>query len=189
VKKLLTTVVCFIGLGSLAQDEMTAAQQRMMEMGTPDAHHKLLGKMAGTHEVKSQFRMASEAPWTEATFSGTSTMIMGGRYLFMKATGDFMGMPFEGQGVMGFDKEKKKFISTWIDNFSTMLLVAVGDGDLEKQQIVTVAEMIDPSTGNPTKMKMVYTIKSDTEYTLEMSIALPNGDWLNNMNMSYTKVE
>ena len=52
---------------------------------------------------------------------GTSSMLNrgsfgGGFWLLLDYKGDFGGMKFEGKGATGYDPNKKKYVSTWVDS-------------------------------------------------------------------------
>ena len=87
-----------------------------------------------------------------------------------------MGMPFEGHGIMGFDKMLKKFTFTWIDSMGTMTMSGMGDGDLIKRIINTSSEYLDPFSGMQSKMRSEYLIPSDKEHTLNMYGYGPDGN-------------
>jgi hypothetical protein len=42
---------------------------------------------------------------------------------------DFMGMPYRGQGSVGYDPMKQKYVGTWYDNMSPTLAVMEGEED------------------------------------------------------------
>lgn len=40
-----------------------------------------------------------------------------------------MGMPFEGHGTLAYDNHRKMFVSTWIDNMGSGIMVLEGTYD------------------------------------------------------------
>ena len=77
--------------------------------GTPGAAHKALEPLVGnwTAEVKSW--MTPGAPPTVSQATAKSTWVMNGRFVQQEFTGDFMGKPFRGVGLTGYDNTKKKY--------------------------------------------------------------------------------
>lgn len=167
-------------------DEM-AMMQKMMELATPGPEHTLISKMAGTWSIEGRWRMTPVEPWQTSQSKCENTMILGGRFLKTEVSGQMWGMPFNGFGIMGFDKDLKSFFSTWCDNFGTMMLVSKGSGDLEKSTIDLISEYKDPMSGQNTKMRSVYHVKSENEVVLSMYGYNPEGEeWLT-MVLTYTK--
>ncbi len=46
-------------------------------------------------------------------------------------SGEFMGKPFHGIGITGYDNLKKKYVGSWIDDMGTGLFISEGDADAE----------------------------------------------------------
>src|SRR5690606_25704260 len=124
---------CVLGFSSLAQQQdkagmdaqaaMDAAMEEWMRLSTPNENHKLLEKWAGNWKLKITHWMAPGMPPSESEATAHSQMIMGGRYLVEDVRGTFEAegrvMELEGRSTMGYDIQKEKFFSTWIDNFGT----------------------------------------------------------------------
>ena len=81
--------------------EMAAVMKAYMEAGTPGEPHAFLGEMAGEWEGRVTMWMDPSAPPLESTFTSSAELIMGGRFLLENVEGDFMGLTFEGAGVLG----------------------------------------------------------------------------------------
>ena len=110
----------------------------MMEMGQPGENHKLLAGLVGTWNYKVKFWMAPGAPPTESVGTAVRKPLMGGRYFVLDTTGKFQmpgpdgkmqSIDFKGMEVDGFDNVKKKFVSSWIDNMGTSILMSEGTYD------------------------------------------------------------
>src|SRR5881628_1758500 len=119
---LLTVTLLALSLHHPAQAqsaEEQAAQKAWMEYMTPGAIHQMLAKADGgwTYEMTSW--MKPDAPPTKSTGNMVNRMILGGRYQESRATGSFMGQPFEGVGTLGYDNAKKVFVNSWVDNMGT----------------------------------------------------------------------
>jgi hypothetical protein len=112
--------------------------KQMMELSKLNENHKLLSQLAGDWSYQIQMWMAPGAPALKS--SGTSSIkpLWGGRYYVTHSTGQMrmpgadgkmQSMTFKGMGVDGYDNAKKKFVSSWIDNFGTGIVLAEGDYD------------------------------------------------------------
>src|SRR5262245_43182897 len=135
IRALVATGLLVLCTSTFAADEpkkkeMTAEQkaemEAMMKAMTPGEQHKLLDGMVGTFDTK--ITMWMEPGGEPQTSIGTSvnSWVMGNCEVMQKATGSFMGQPFEGVGYTGYDNVKKQYWGTWIDNFGTGVMISTG---------------------------------------------------------------
>jgi len=136
---------------------MSAEQQAMMaafeKAMTPGPEHKMLEAMAGEWTYTSKMWMDPAAPPMESSGTSSFKSILGGRYVQHKHHGTAMGMPFEGMGINGYDNLKKKFVSTWIDNMSTMIMYMSGTFDPASKTFTYTGDVDDVMTGKPVKVR------------------------------------
>jgi hypothetical protein len=116
----LAALVLFPGLaGSQEGGEMT--EQQMMELwkkwAVTDDHHKELAWYVGTWDTETTG--VGPAPAKGVT---EFKWIMEGRWLSQEMKSELFGMPYHGYGIMGFDRFKKKWVSTWVSNMDTAML-------------------------------------------------------------------
>lgn len=147
-------------------DPMMAA---MMEAGTPGAEHKGLEYYIGTWDTANKFWMAPGTEPMTATGVSEWKWMLDGRWLEGVYQGEMMGMKFEGRSMMGYDKVKKKYVSTWTDSMSTSLMVMEGDWN-EKAQTWTFAgdmpNVMEPA--KPIPSRWVGKIDGPNQYTFSM---------------------
>lgn len=158
-----------------AAGQPSEAEKAMMEMykklASPGAHHDQLKPLAGKWETVGKFRMDPAAPWTETKSKATIEWVLGGRFLTQKVMGDPMmpgEPPFEGFGILGYDNQAQKFVSTWMDNMGTMIMTADGTADAAGKVITFKGDFMDPMTNQKTWMKTVYKIESNDKFMIEM---------------------
>lgn len=170
------------------------AMKKMMEectkAATPGEHHKYLNPMAGKFTATFKYRMAPDAPWTESKSECEAEWILGGRFLVAKCKGEpMMGspVPFEGFGMMGYDNNLKKYVSTWADNMGTMIMTAEGACDSSGKTITLTSKFNCPMMHKDTWMKSTYKIESDDKYTLTMSSPDEAGKEFTCMELNYTR--
>ena len=98
----------------------------MMRLGTPGEEHARLAKaLEGDWTVHGKF-LFGPAPM-ESDGTATFKTIFGGRYVQQDHASTFMGMPYEGRGIMGYDNGAKHYIASWIDNMGTGMMTSVGE--------------------------------------------------------------
>ncbi len=139
--------------------EMSAEEKAMMEAwakaATPGKQHQWLASKAGSWEFTGSFWMAPEAPPTETRGTVERTMMLGGRVLSEKvASPGFLGQPFEGFGLMGYDNGAKEFWGTWNDNMGMGVMTSKGQCD-EKGACTFTAETFDVMTGKVKKSRLM----------------------------------
>ena len=93
----------------LAQTDQDAAMKAWQAYMTPGDIHKMIAKDDGEWNEEITLWMVPGSPPTKSTATAVNKMIMGGRYQESKHVGNFMGMPFEGYSLLGYDNAKKNF--------------------------------------------------------------------------------
>jgi hypothetical protein len=166
------------------QEENQAAWMAYMTPGEP--HAKMLSQ-CGTWDVVGKMWMEPDAPPTESKGVAEFSMLFGGRYQCQDFTGDFMGMPFQGHGVLAYDNALKKYVSLWLDSMGTGIAVTTGTMDATGKALTTTGEMNDPY-GDLYKMRMVWTETGPEGMTVEMYMSGPEHPTeYRVMEMVYTK--
>lgn len=177
---------------ALAEDASQKTDPGMEEMikkaeaaGTPGAAHKALEPLVGnwTAEVKSW--ITPGAPPTVSQATAKSTWVMNGRFVQQEFTGDFMGKPFRGVGLTGYDDTKKKYSNVWIDDMHTSMFTSEGEGE---NNVITLEGGYDcPITDRKDlPMKQVLLIVSQDKHVFEMHDPTKGSD-SKTMEITYTR--
>jgi len=181
-----------VGRAQQAQDD-TAAQQAMMQKWmafmTPGEEHELLKHRIGKWTVRMEMWTAPDA---EAVASdGTSEVkpAMGGRYVMDSIKSNFQGQPYEGSGITGYDKLKKKFVSVWIDNFGTGFIISSGTYDADTKSFSYATESPDVELGAYKRTRTVERIVSPDEWVMEMYDTTKDGQEFKAMTAVYKRVK
>lgn len=95
-------------------------------------------------------------------------MVLGGRFQEAIYKGTMMGQPFEGKGTVGYNNASKEYISTFIDNMGTGMMVGRGKYNESTKSIEFDGEMADPVTAKNIKYREVYTIVDAKTRKMEM---------------------
>ena len=166
MKKFLYLAVAAM-LSQHANAQSDAEMKAWQEYMTPGDVHKMVASWDG--EWKTETRMWMEPGKEPITAAGSCTyqMVLGGRYQQTSFKGEMMGMPFEGLGTLGYDNVKKVFVSTWMDNMSTGTMVLQGKWDDKTRSMTLIGTTTDVTTGKDSKVREVYTVKSDNEHVME----------------------
>ncbi|OYQ35457.1 hypothetical protein CHU92_10800 [Flavobacterium cyanobacteriorum] len=154
--------------GGKASAQSDAEMKAWETYMTPGAAHKMMATETGTWYCDMTFWQNPDTKPEKASTTAEIKMIMGGRYQQSAYTGNVMGMPFEGHGVVAFDNATKEYISTWIDNMGTGMMVMKGKMNPDGKTMVLTGEMVDPVEGKPVKCREVYTIVDNDTRKMEM---------------------
>ncbi len=148
---------------------------KMMEMAKPGENQKLLGDLAGTWNYKVKFWMVPGAPPSESKGTAVRKAAFDGRYCIMNVTGN-MEMPgadgkmksmvFKGMSVEGYDNVKQKFVSSWIDNMGTGIMMSEGTYDPATKTFTYQAEE-EMMPGMKTKVREVIKIVDKDHHSFE----------------------
>lgn len=152
-------------------DEM----KMMMEMAKLNENHKLLADSAGTWSYVVKMWMDPKAPPTESKGTAIRKAVMEGRYV----TGDYSGsfkmpgadgkmkdMNFKGMSMDGYDNVKKKFVSGWVDNMGTGIMITEGTYDPSTKTITYTGEA-EMAPGMKSKIREVVKFTDKTHMSME----------------------
>lgn len=183
VTALVTQAVTQDGKG---MDEMMA---KMMELGTPGAEHQKMAEKVGKWDMELSHWMEPGGEASKSKGTSEMKMAMDGRYLVEKVTSAFdmggMEMPFSGMAIAGYDKAKKKHVSTWIDSMSTSMMIMEGE---MKGNVLTMEGMSYCCySDGPAKFRTVLTDIDKDNFKFEMFGPGPDGKEFRSMEIVYKR--
>lgn len=161
---------------------------KMMALATPGEPHAEFAKGVGNWTTSSQVYMSPGAEPLPMTGTATSKLILGGRFLQQNYQGDMMGMPFEGQLLLGYDNLQKQYFTIWMDTWGTGYTVAKGKENKDGE-IVMRGKMKDAITPEGRPFRQVSKSVSDDEMWFKMYDTLPDGtEWMV-MELTYKRAK
>jgi Protein of unknown function (DUF1579) len=81
----------------------------------------------------------------------------------------FTGMPFEGFGVTAYDNVTRRFMSAWIDNFSTGIMFLTGKYNPTTKATTLVGDVDGPMMpGTKVKVREVIRLVDANKHVMEM---------------------
>jgi hypothetical protein len=169
--------------------DSATATKAWMDYANPGEMHTMLSKSDGKWNGENTMWMENGAKPVTSTSEATNKMVFGGRYQVSEHKGDFMGMPFEGMSITGYDNSKKKFVSTWIDNMGTGIMNMEGVWNASTKSIEFKGKMTDPSRpGKDCNVREVYTFLDDNTQKMEMyGPDAKTGKEFKTMEIKYTR--
>lgn len=156
------------------------------EYMTPGEVHKMMAKWDGNWADDITMWMYPDAPAQKTTSTTTNKMVMNGLYQESDHVGNMMGMPFHGKGTLAYDIHKKMFVSTWIDNMGSGIMVLEGPWDEASKSVTLKGKMMDPGTKEMTDMKEVFKVIDDNTQMMEMYVTM-DGKEMKTMEIKSTR--
>ncbi len=170
-----------VGLEAVSQPEgMDEEMMRKMvaQQAALAPEHKNFLPMVGTFACEMNFVMAPGQEPDVSAAKVVNTLILGGRFMQTQTSGELKmfgdKIEYEGFGLLGFDKAKGEYVSTWCDSMTTSLIMASGKPGDDGKTITVVGAM--PSPMGEVRMKTVYEIENDDKYTMIFYQAMPGMD-------------
>ena len=168
----------------------------MMELAQPGPNHKLLANGVGTwtYAIKMWMNPDPSAPPSESSGTTITKEVMGGRYFISEhkgkmqmpgPDGKLVDMDFNGIATDGYDNVKKKFMSSWIDNMGTGIVISEGTYDASTKTFTYHAEF-EMMPGMKTKVRQVLKIADKDHRTLEF-FEDRGGQEVRTMEIKYTR--
>jgi hypothetical protein len=151
--------------------------KQMIELSKPGENHRLLASIAGTWSFTGRHLQ----PYSNAKpkdFKGrfVRKAIWEGRYFISETTGEKLQMPWsdgkevtvKDMAIEGYDNNKKKFLSSYIDNhWDTGVIAWEGSYDSAAKTFTYVTEM-EESPGTKIKMERLVRILDENNYREEI---------------------
>ncbi len=162
-------------------------QNTQITIGASEEHSQIQRK-TGTWKVHCCYFMGGDANPVEV--DGTETGKMLGQ-LWCKShfEADMMGSPLSGNGSLGYDPVKKKYISTWNDSTAPFLYLFEGDFNSETNALELSGENYDPVRQCPALYRSRIEFKGDNEHVLDLSIDVPEGLPIKVLSYHFTRIE
>ncbi len=189
-------------LGQSAQGEDVAAavkpavmpdsatmMKNMMDYGTPGDVHKMMAAWDGKWKGTMSSWFAPDMPPVQSTIVTVNKMVMNGLHQENTHTGNIMGQAFTGRGTTSYDNDKKRFTTTWLDNYSSGVMIMEGYWDAATKTMNLKGKSIDPATRTTVEMREVYKVIDDNNHLLEMFTTPEGGKEYKSMEIKFVRVK
>ena len=183
----------FLPLALLAQDNAPApnmdpaAMDAFIAAVSPGESHQYLERYVGEWSYEQSMWSNPTQPAIKTSGVSTKSMIMGDRYLQEEMHGEMMGQPFHGLAVTGYDNLERVLRSTWIDNFSTGIVVSEGKLVGDAGGHILRSEYMNPMNGESEKIRMVTRYIDEDNHIFEYYVTTPSGQEFRQMVIEYTR--
>jgi Protein of unknown function (DUF1579) len=171
-----------------------AEMAKMMELSKLNDNHKLLGDMVGTWSYTVKMWMDPNSKPTESTGTAVRKAVMEGRFVTGDYSGKFkmpgadgkiMDMNFKGMSLDGYDNVKQKFVSAWVDNMGTGVMLSDGTYDASTKTFTYTGEY-EAMPGMKSKVREVIKITDKNHHSMEYYEDRGQGE-MKSMEINYTR--
>lgn len=171
-----------------ADAEMSPEQMQawMEKFATPGPEHEWFEFFVGEWTYDSRMWMAPGAEPLESSGRARFALELGGRYMRGHYDGAFMGQPFQGQDMSGFDRVSGEYFNLWFDTMGTGYILSRGERSADGKTVITRGTGPDPITGGTANHRMVQTITGENTFSFEMFQGA-EGDEAKVMQIDYTR--
>lgn len=166
--------------------DMQLAMEIYAKLAAPGELHTRMASRAGSWNTVTKEWTDPQKPPTESTGACEHTMLLGGRFLRQECTGDMMGQPYTGIGVLGYDNHEKKYVSTWMDSMGTGIFYMEGKADKNDSRITLRGRYDDPLQG-PMKLRAVTKLVDADHEIFEMYGTTKHGKETKMLEITYSR--
>lgn len=158
----------------------------MPPLPQPGPEHAILKNDEGTWDATVEMLMGPPgAPPSVSKGVETNTLV-GGMWLVTDFKSTMMNQPFQGHGVAGYDSNKKKYVSTWVDTMSTGLNIGESTYDPATKTMTGWMEGPD-ETGKMVKSRAVSEWKDPDTRIFTMYMTGPDGKEAPGFKITYRR--
>ena len=156
--------------GKPSEEEMKKMTEEMAKMAAPGPEHEHFKTLVGKWDVTSTFTMPGSESAQHSTGSAEYKLILDGRFVVedLHMIGEKDKQPFSGYGTTGFDKNKGKYVGTWMDSMGTSIGTFEGTMDPSGKKMTGAFEMYDCMAKGMKKNKMTEETVSDDKRVMKM---------------------
>ena len=159
--------------------EQQAEMAAWMELAQPGSHHEHLAPFVGTWKGKVRMWMGPDAPEMNEEGMAEVAWIMGGRFLEWKHTGHYGGMPYEARAIEGYNNGEKRYESTWIDNFGTLIVSFEGSCSDDGKSRAMSSQFTDVVAGGTIDYRTEYEWIDEDHFTYTAYMDKGDGEFKN----------
>ena len=148
----------------------------------PGPEHAILRELGGEWDVKTSMTGMEPESGTQK-----NVLAMNDLWLLQDYTGKFMGAPFSGHGVLGYDADKKQYCGLWVDSLTTAADPIAGSYDAKTRTLTMEQTVKDPMSGQEFTMKMSTHFVDKDSYWFELTMPGPDGSPMQMLKNEYKR--
>lgn len=146
-----------------------AMMKAWTDFATPGPEHQWMASHTGTWVCDSLAQwMDPGQPPSYSKATDVLSVKMNGLYQVSDFSSTMGGQPMSGMGIMGFDKMKKKFVLSWIDNVGSGIVRMEGTYDEATKTLHMKGKQSDPGLQAESDMRQEMNFPDENTYIMTM---------------------
>lgn len=126
---------------------------------------------------------------TEAKGVSIMKIECGGLWLVSDFKCEMGGQPFQGKGLDGYDPVKKKYVTVWVDSYTTAPMLFEGKFDESGKVLTMTCEAPMGEESTPSTWRSVSKFVSNDEHIFEMFVKPKGGEEKSLMVVTYKRAK
>lgn len=167
--------------------DMAKMQEIMEKYTIPGPEHARLDTFVGTWTANTTMWMEPDGTPMETVGEAVNRLILDGRFLYSDYSSTFMGQPFHGIAITGFDRFKNRYVTFWIDNMSTSFYEMEGNYKADATVAEDTGVWPDPMSGGTVEVRNVTTLIDKDTHRVTMFMTGPDGKEFKTMEILYSR--
>jgi hypothetical protein len=148
--------------------------------------HESLKKFAGSWKKEMITRWGGNE--TRVYGQIRAEMILDGKYLRSVEEGVMRGKPYFGEGIIGYDNYKSKFMLFWVDNIGTSASYSYGTASADYKCYTFHGTIDEPMTGERDKpIRLVYEFETNDRLVFKIFVNIGKPEESNPLEIVYTR--
>lgn len=168
-------------------EAQTLAQIKTIAAAQPNQAHGILNKLVGKWKAACRYQQSLGEPVAETKARMTSRWILDGRFIEDHYLGTVAGKPLEGRGFTGYDNIRQQYVSIWVDNMSTGLMISHGYYNSNTQQLHFLGSYIDPVTKIEQRTESITSFINDDTIVYELFELSDSNQRFKTLEITYTR--
>lgn len=173
------------GLPELSQEEIAT---KMKEASTPGSEHKAIYPLVGKWKARTKWWMSPETEAEVSTATSERELVLNGLFIQEQYSSKNSSLPFEGVGMIGYDKARGEYNYTWYDTMSSATWMSYGQMDPSGKKILFRGQGVCPMTGAKLETHSELELVDTNTNILRMYMPGPDGKEFQNMEIVFKRM-
>ncbi len=136
-------------VASQSETDLTdqALRQAAKQAASISAFHKKIRKIKGKYDQTIKWWRAPGAVPDESNGRANTNWEVDGRFMIQRIEGRWLGSPFKGVAILGYDNATEEFTAVWMDSLGSNMMFSRGKPDELGETITLRGQHVDIITG------------------------------------------
>ena len=162
-------------------------EMRILQLGNPGPEHERMEWRLGTWAGEVTYWPFPGAPPVTTAATSKAAWVLDGRWIRQEFRSEVNGQPFEGLGLLGYDRIAGQYVSMWFDSTSTGVLTLTGDCEGECLELVLAGTRVDPQTGKEYGVRQVVRRLDAERFMVEFYDQLDDGSMFKSLEIRWRR--